>query len=299
MFSLLLSLNSMRVLRKRAIITRKQSGLLAGLLVVGSFCCAAASDFDERYLRRLELSSVAVERVKNRIAAYQKVTPSRLTTVLEEAVKNNDADVAQYLKATLSADEFCKQIRPGISLLELALAKSDLWNVFNFIVGNKIGVEAVNLYGQRPIHLLTEEQELHKLRMLIDLGKVDVNSRMVGRCSGTALHIAGPLGNLEIVTLLLSRRADPTLVDTDGATPLGVCTVSFETHRGWMSAKDIEKYQACITLLEKKEKKWKLRQEGAKEVPTGLVTLLQKAAHMSLAVVGFEDQNPESDDSWE
>jgi ankyrin repeat protein len=65
----------------------------------------------------------------------------------------------------------------------------------------------------------TEEQAVEIVRMLLDAG-VDINQR--ANDGGTALHGAAGRGRNALVTLLVSRKADPTIKDARGRTPADV-----------------------------------------------------------------------------
>ncbi len=75
-----------------------------------------------------------------------------------------------------------------------------------------------DVYAWTPLMRAVYEQRPRMVRLLVDNGRTDVNR--AGENGVTALHLAVARGDAATVKLLLSRDADPTIVDNSGRTAL-------------------------------------------------------------------------------
>lgn len=75
-----------------------------------------------------------------------------------------------------------------------------------------------DVYSWTPLMRAVYEQRPRMVRLLVDNDRTDVNR--AGENGVTALHLAVARSDADIVRLLLSRDADPTIVDNSGRTAL-------------------------------------------------------------------------------
>jgi uncharacterized protein len=91
----------------------------------------------------------------------------------------------------------------------------------------------------------TEDQALEIIKMLLDAG-ADVNQR--ANDGGTVLHGAAGRGRNQVINLLVSRQADPTIKDARGRTPVDVAN---GIGGGAFGRGPAETYPETVALLKK------------------------------------------------
>ena len=79
-------------------------------------------------------------------------------------------------------------------------------------------VDAVNDDGATPLHFAVQYRHRTAVELLLDAG-APIDSA-TGAQHIAPLHLAAIMGNVELVTLLLDREADPAIENVDGVTPL-------------------------------------------------------------------------------
>lgn len=98
-------------------------------------------------------------------------------------------------------------------------------DVLEALLENGADVEAIGLFGQRPVHVAADHgpSRLAVLQLLRQFG-ADLQSRTerAERTTGsqTALHLAAGDDEVEVVSFLLGEGLDPCIRDNEGKTPL-------------------------------------------------------------------------------
>ena len=146
----------------------------------------------------------------------------------------------------------------GTSTLTTACANEDADpRVIQILLENTRDTKMIN----RRIRARTKKWKgiylMAKLAVRTGLSQSTLMKRLAERQGRTALHYAARRGDLDLVELLLSRGADPSVRDDAGKRVQDVC-VGFPELKG---------------VLEKRERKMKLRGTGRK---TGAVEVLGK-----------------------
>ena len=72
----------------------------------------------------------------------------------------------------------------------------------------------------KPLHIASEEGHVGIMRILLDVGRVDIDGLTECSSTGMALHVAAYNGRREAAALLIERGAKINAVNAYGKTPL-------------------------------------------------------------------------------
>ena len=72
----------------------------------------------------------------------------------------------------------------------------------------------------KPLHIASEEGHVGIMRILLDVGRVDIDGLTEWSSTGMALHVAAYNGRREAAALLIERGAKVNLVNGSRGTPL-------------------------------------------------------------------------------
>jgi ankyrin repeat protein len=98
-----------------------------------------------------------------------------------------------------------------------AAAEMGYSEVFECLLRNNARVDQPDNDGNTPLHLASNLGYFHYVRRLLSKYKTDVD---VGNVGGyTALHLAVEEGSVEVVKLLIQKKANPNKPSNDGTTP--------------------------------------------------------------------------------
>lgn len=134
---------------------------------------------------------------------------------LEYSVTHRQTDVTKLL-LKMGADPNAIGTRGTMPLADAAL-KGDIESV-RLLLERGARPNAVSQAGTQPIHDAALGDNAEVIRELLKQG-ADVNARTRDE-SQTPLHIAAAMGKMKAVEVLVALKADSTIKDSEGRTPL-------------------------------------------------------------------------------
>ena len=115
---------------------------------------------------------------------------------------------------------------------------------------NTIHLNSFDCNGCRPIYYAIKGNHIDIVRQLIDLEIVEVNC-IINDEGNTSLHFACQIGELEMVQLLLEKKANINAVNDYGDTPLHVAV--YKDHKNIVKLLISEKSAACLYSKNRKK----------------------------------------------
>ncbi len=121
------------------------------------------------------------------------------------------------LKGKESLDEIKEKI-PYPFHIAAEAGNQELMQQLMHLSPDSAHLDAEDERGVMPLHIAIEKGHTNIVKLLLESGKVDINTQSAGE---TPLHIAIRKGHANIVELLLKDpKINPNLKDTDGESPL-------------------------------------------------------------------------------
>jgi len=158
-------------------------------------------------------------------------------TALHLALENYFSDsIFHYLS---NAVDVSIPDRSGETSLHTALQKQKSKAVILIMLGSRRGVEAANIQNSRgmtALHMAVSQYGTDNKEIVPVLSRMtNVNAR--DHCGKTALHYAVQKGAFDCLNILLyEQKADPSIQDFDGNTPLSLaCELPMENHSSQLS----------------------------------------------------------------
>lgn len=106
----------------------------------------------------------------------------------------------------------------GQPALLIAIEKLDTPMV-KLLVTNGANTAIENIWGNQPLHIYVQNNDLSTAQFLVDTGSADVNAKNT-KTGNTPLHIATEKNNQQMIGFLLDRKANLNIQNNSGKTPL-------------------------------------------------------------------------------